>query len=65
MTKHSPFNQNLQPFTFFATKACQEVLQQLGNYEKYHAVRKRRRKKVDQAIFQQTVYVIERNGGHG
>ena len=61
MTKHKPFDQNLQPLTFFATKACQEVLLQLGNYEKYHVVRKRRRKTVDQAIFEQSVYCIVSN----
>jgi hypothetical protein len=60
-TKNRRFDQNLQPVTANAFRCCEDIFNQLQNYETHFKIRKRARKKVDQEIFQQTVYCIISN----
>ena len=59
--RHRRFDQNLQPVTANGFRCCEEIFNQLQNYETHFKIRKRARKKVDQEIFQQTVYCIISN----
>ena len=59
--KNRRFDQNLQPVTANAFRCCEDIFNQLQNYETHFKIRKRARKKIDQEIFQQTVYCIISN----
>ena len=55
------FDQNLQPLTWAGSRCCEDVFNQIQNFETRYEFRKRKRKTVDQSIFQQTVYCIVSN----
>jgi hypothetical protein len=59
--KHKRFDQNLHPVAANGFRCCEDIFNQLQNYETHFKIRKRSRKKVDQEIFQQTVYCIISN----
>jgi len=59
--RHRRFDQNLQPVTANGFRCCEDIFNQLQNYEGYFEVRQRARKKADQDVFQQTVYCIIAN----
>ena len=59
--KHRRFDQNLQPVAANGFRCCEDIFNQLQNYEAHFKIRKRARKKVYQEIFQQTVYCIISN----
>ena len=55
------FDQNLQPLTWAGSRCCEDVFNQIQHFETRYEFRKRKRKTVDQSIFQQTVYCIVSN----
>jgi hypothetical protein len=59
--KHKRFDQNLQPVASNGFRCCEDIFNQLQNYETHFKIRKRARKEVDQETFQQTVYCIISN----